>query len=135
MDSASIAVIGTIILLTACHGFAVWLLMTSRKDAGSFAESLGATLAYIADSAAEAGRISADIADALERLEGGFTVASPAASGLLTPMTGEPTLAGLATSLLGDYISNLPHGSEAEPERTIHEHEAETPPSEPGESA
>jgi len=108
MDAPTLAVLLAGVLLTGCHIFAVWLLTTSRRDAVDWAGGLGATLSYIADNAAEAGRIASDIADALERLEGGFGVEAPSASPM---MTGAPDFAGLATSLITDYLTTNLHGS------------------------
>nr|AIF19858.1 hypothetical protein [uncultured marine group II/III euryarchaeote KM3_87_G11] len=128
MEPTTLAVLLAGVLLTGCHIFAVWLMMTSRKDAGDWAGNLGATLSFIADHAAEAGRIASDIADAIERMESGFGVEAPIPS---PAMTGAPNLAGLATSLITDYIAANIHGS-TEPSGAIYEQEAETPPESTG---
>jgi len=125
MDASTLAVLIAGVLLTACHSFVVYYLTQTRKEASVWAGSLGDAVAYIGESIQEGGRIGADIADTLDRIEG---VSAGAGSPTDNHSAGMLDLRGTAGSLITSYIESLIHGGQTIQDRpeegTIHAEES-----------
>ena len=113
----------TVLLVTICaifHAITLDIVIGARKGTVLYAESLGDAVEKIAESLAETRNIGMDIADSIEALETGVSVASAISP---NPIGGGLDIKGTATSLISGYIDGLLgnlNASETEQEWPVH---------------
>jgi hypothetical protein len=132
MDAATTAVTIALTLLVACHAFTLFLVRRDRDGVRLYAGAMGDAIATIAEIVAEGGRIGADIADSMDRIEGQLAGSPKVAS---TGGGGGLDIRGTLATLLTEHITRQIHGSPPEQEWTIREDDPQTTPNDGLESA
>lgn len=124
MDAATTAVTLAMILLVACHALTLHLVRKDRDGVRLYAGALGDAIATIADSVQEGGRIGADVADAMDRIESAL-----AGSGQMpqTVPQGGLDIRGTLASLLTSHLARQFNATQ-EQEWTIYEDDPSSPP-------